>query len=312
MHLKRFVADLDLKAETRYIPAVKEKKGKKVAVVGAGPAGLTAAYYLAIEGYDVDVFEALPVAGGWLAVGIPEYRLPKDVLKAEIKVIEELGVKIHLNTAIGKDIPFEKLRQGLRRRLHRLRDGPLQQARRARRGAPGGRPRGRLPQTDQPGREGLPRRPGRRHRRRERRDGRRPDGRPDRLEGGLHPLPPLPGGDAGRTRGDRGGPRRGDQDGISRGPGPHPRRGREGHGDRVHPDGTGRARRQRPPPPRPGQGFGIHDRLRQHRPGHRPGGGSRLHPEGERHRHQQMEHLRRRSGDLCDERSRASSPAATS
>ena len=111
MHLKQFVADLDLKDETRYIPAVKEKKGKKVAVVGAGPAGLTAAYYLAIEGYDVDVFEALPVAGGWLAVGIPEYRLPKDVLKAEIKVIEELGVKIHLNTAIGKDHPFEKLRK---------------------------------------------------------------------------------------------------------------------------------------------------------------------------------------------------------
>jgi heterodisulfide reductase subunit A-like polyferredoxin len=111
MHLKQFVADLDLREETRFVPAVKEKKGKKVAVVGAGPAGLTAAYYLAIEGYDVDVFEALPVAGGWLAVGIPEYRLPKDVLRAEIKVIEELGVKIHLNTPIGKDMPFEKLRK---------------------------------------------------------------------------------------------------------------------------------------------------------------------------------------------------------
>ena len=111
MHLKRFVADLDLNDETRFVPEVKEKKGKRVAVVGAGPAGLTAAYYLAIEGYDIDVFEALPVAGGWLAVGIPEYRLPKDVLKAEIKVIEDLGVKIHLNTRIGKDISFEKLRQ---------------------------------------------------------------------------------------------------------------------------------------------------------------------------------------------------------
>ncbi len=111
MHLKQFVADLDLKDETRYVPAVKEKKGKRIAVVGAGPAGLTAAYYLAIEGYDVEVFEALPVAGGWLSVGIPEYRLPKDVLKAEIAVIEELGVKIRLNTAIGKDIPFEKLRK---------------------------------------------------------------------------------------------------------------------------------------------------------------------------------------------------------
>ncbi|MFA6412223.1 MAG: NAD(P)-binding protein, partial [Syntrophales bacterium] len=111
MHLKRFVADLDLKDETRYIPEKKESKGKKIAVVGAGPAGLTCAYYLAAEGYDVEVFESLPVAGGWLAVGIPEYRLPKDVLKAEIKVIEDLGVKIHLNKAIGKDIPFEKLQK---------------------------------------------------------------------------------------------------------------------------------------------------------------------------------------------------------
>ncbi|MCX7981931.1 MAG: NAD(P)-binding protein [Syntrophales bacterium] len=110
MHLKRFVADLDLKDETRYLPEKKENKGKRVAIVGAGPSGLTCAYYLAIEGYDVDVYEALPVAGGWLAVGIPEYRLPKDVLKAEIKVIEDLGVKIHLNTRVGKDIPFEKLK----------------------------------------------------------------------------------------------------------------------------------------------------------------------------------------------------------
>jgi len=62
MHLKRFVADLDLKAETRYIPEVKEKKNKKVAMVGAGPASLTAAYYLAAEGYDCEVFESLPVA----------------------------------------------------------------------------------------------------------------------------------------------------------------------------------------------------------------------------------------------------------
>ena len=111
MHLKRFVADLDLKDEHRYLPDVKEKNGKKVAVVGAGPAGLTAAYYLAIEGYAVEVFESLPVAGGWLAVGIPEYRLPKDVLNAEIRVIEDTGVKIHLGKAVGKDIPFAQLKR---------------------------------------------------------------------------------------------------------------------------------------------------------------------------------------------------------
>ena len=111
MHLKRFVADLDLNDEYRYLPEIKEKRDKKIAIVGAGPAGLTAAYYLAIEGYDVTVFEALPVAGGWLAVGIPEYRLPKNVLKAEIKVIEDLGVKIKTNTKIGKDITLDELKR---------------------------------------------------------------------------------------------------------------------------------------------------------------------------------------------------------
>lgn len=111
MHLKRFVADLDLDTETRYVPEVKESKGKAVAIVGAGPGGLTAAYFLAIEGYAVTVFEALPVAGGWMWAGIPEYRLPRDVLGAEIQVIRDLGVDIRLNTAVGKDVSFADLRQ---------------------------------------------------------------------------------------------------------------------------------------------------------------------------------------------------------
>ncbi len=109
MALKRFVADLDLNDETKFVPEIKEKKDKRVAVIGAGPAGLTAAYYLAIEGYRVTAFEAMPVAGGWLSVGIPEYRLPKDVLNAEIKTIEEMGVEIRLNTKIGTDITMETL-----------------------------------------------------------------------------------------------------------------------------------------------------------------------------------------------------------
>jgi len=111
MYLKRFVADLDLNDETKYVPEIKEKKDKKVAIIGGGPAGLTAAYYLAIEGYTVTVFEAQPVAGGWLAIGIPEYRLPKDVLNAEIKTIEELGVDIKLNTKVGVDIAFDDIRK---------------------------------------------------------------------------------------------------------------------------------------------------------------------------------------------------------
>ena len=111
MHLKRFVADLDLRDETKYIPEKKEPKGKKVAIVGAGPAGLSAAYYLAVEGYEVTVFEALPVAGGWLSVGIPEYRLPKNIINAEIAIIEFLGVKIKLNTRVGKDVLLDDLRK---------------------------------------------------------------------------------------------------------------------------------------------------------------------------------------------------------
>jgi len=111
MHLKRFVADLDLSSETRYIPGTKEKKGKRVAVIGAGPSGLTAAYYLAIEGYEVTCYEALPVPGGWLTAGIPEYRLPKSIINAEIKIIEDIGVQIKLNTRVGQDIPFEEIRK---------------------------------------------------------------------------------------------------------------------------------------------------------------------------------------------------------
>ncbi len=98
--LKRFVADYAYNLGVKYTPKVKEKREERIAIIGAGPAGLSAAWDLAIAGYPVTVFEALPVAGGMLAVGIPEYRLPKDVLQKEIKDIENLGVAIRLNTAI--------------------------------------------------------------------------------------------------------------------------------------------------------------------------------------------------------------------
>ena len=111
MYLKRFVADLDLDERTRYIPEVKESKEKRVAIIGAGPAGLTAAYYLAIAGYQVTVFESLSVAGGMLAVGIPDYRLPPDLLAAEIDVIKAIGVEIQLNTQVGKDVKIADLRR---------------------------------------------------------------------------------------------------------------------------------------------------------------------------------------------------------
>ena len=110
-YLKRFLADVDLASDTQYLPEIKGEKEEKVAIVGAGPAGLTAAYYLAVEGYGVTIFEKLPVAGGMMAVGIPEYRLPRNILKAEIDVVRKLGVEIKLNFEIGKDLSFEDLRK---------------------------------------------------------------------------------------------------------------------------------------------------------------------------------------------------------
>lgn len=106
--LKRFAADFDMKNPQKAI--LKSLKGKKVAIIGSGPAGLSAAYYLAKEGYTVTVFEALPVAGGMLAVGIPEYRLPGDILEAEIEHIKSAGVKIITGTAFGKDFTLKELR----------------------------------------------------------------------------------------------------------------------------------------------------------------------------------------------------------
>ena len=107
--LKRFAADIDLDLFPSYRPPVAKPNNKKVAVVGAGPAGLSAAYFLACKGYKVTVLETLPVAGGMLAVGIPDYRLPKKILETEIKAITDLGVEIKYNTALGKDITTKQL-----------------------------------------------------------------------------------------------------------------------------------------------------------------------------------------------------------
>jgi len=89
--IKRFVADTARGKTPK--PEIEEKK-EKVAIIGSGPAGLSCAYYLRLEGYKPTIFEALPVAGGMLYVGIPGYRLPKDVIKEEVKEIEDLGVEI--------------------------------------------------------------------------------------------------------------------------------------------------------------------------------------------------------------------------
>ena len=107
--LKAFAADLDLKGDA-YLPEIAEETGKKVAIVGGGPAGLTAAFYLRRMGHQVTVFDMMEKMGGMLRYGIPQYRLPKEVLDSEISVIEKTGVKLVNNVKFGKDITLDMLK----------------------------------------------------------------------------------------------------------------------------------------------------------------------------------------------------------
>ncbi len=109
-NLKRFAADYDLATGNPYMPEKQPSKGKKVAVIGSGPAGLSASYYLAVKGYDVTIFEREKKAGGMLRYGIPEYRLPKKILDKEIDLILKLGVKIEYLKELGKDFTIEDLK----------------------------------------------------------------------------------------------------------------------------------------------------------------------------------------------------------
>jgi len=109
--IERFIADLDLNADKRYMPRIKDKKEDKVAIFGSGPAGLTCAYYLAIKGYPVTVFEKAGELGGMLTTGIPSYRLPSKVVEAEIQHIRDIGVTMKTNVEIGTDVTVAQLRQ---------------------------------------------------------------------------------------------------------------------------------------------------------------------------------------------------------
>lgn len=107
--IKTFAADYDLNTGNPYIPELKAATGKRVAVVGAGPAGLSAAYYLLADGHEVDIFEAKKKPGGMLRYGIPEYRLAKSVVDAEVAIIEEMGANIHYGVKIGDDMSLQYL-----------------------------------------------------------------------------------------------------------------------------------------------------------------------------------------------------------
>ncbi len=107
--LKRYAADYDLNDKWSFVPERKPSKNKKIAIIGAGPSGLTCGYYLTAEGYDVKVFESAPKAGGWLRYGIPEYRLPKKILDREIELMCKNGMEIQYNKEIGKDIMLSEL-----------------------------------------------------------------------------------------------------------------------------------------------------------------------------------------------------------
>ena len=109
--IKKFIADQDLNAANRYVPQKRHEYGKKIAVIGAGPAGLSCAYYLAIDGYKVTVFEKQKALGGMLTLGIPAFRLEKNVVNAEIDVLREMGVEFKTGVEVGKDVSLADLRK---------------------------------------------------------------------------------------------------------------------------------------------------------------------------------------------------------
>ncbi len=109
--IKKFIADQELNKDIRFIPKKRYDYGKQIAVVGAGPAGLACAYFLAIDGYKVTVFEKQAKLGGMLTLGIPSFRLEKEVVNAENEILKELGVEFKTGVEVGKDVTLKELRE---------------------------------------------------------------------------------------------------------------------------------------------------------------------------------------------------------
>jgi len=110
-YMKRFAADADLASDNHFIPVMAPSTGKKIAIIGAGPGGLSAAYFLQQKGHQCDIFEANAHPGGWLRYGIPEYRLPNDLLDKEVSTITELGVNIFYNKKLGENLSYKELKK---------------------------------------------------------------------------------------------------------------------------------------------------------------------------------------------------------
>jgi len=109
-YMKRFAADWDLESDKGYKPVLKPDSGKKVAVIGAGPGGLSAGWFLRRDGHHVEIFEASPNPGGMLRYGIPPYRLPNETIDMEVSKITELGVKIHYNRKLGDNLSYAEIK----------------------------------------------------------------------------------------------------------------------------------------------------------------------------------------------------------
>jgi NADPH-dependent glutamate synthase beta subunit-like oxidoreductase/Pyruvate/2-oxoacid:ferredoxin oxidoreductase delta subunit len=109
--VERFIGDYALQKGLKYDTSGMEKQPEKVAVIGAGPAGLNCAYHLACKGYGVTVFEAFTKPGGMLRYGIPNYRLPPDIIDGEAQRLADMGIEFRYSTIVGKDIPYDELKQ---------------------------------------------------------------------------------------------------------------------------------------------------------------------------------------------------------
>lgn len=110
-YLKRYASDIDLESPDRFIPEVAPSTGKKVAIIGAGPGGLSSAYFLQQKGHQCDIFEAGALPGGWLRYGIPEYRLPNDIIDKEVAAVTELGARIFYNRKLGENLNYIGLKE---------------------------------------------------------------------------------------------------------------------------------------------------------------------------------------------------------